>query len=69
LTPRKGDPEYLETIEEAINIKTSKSCPVKIISVEMLIKMKEIAAADYFPEREKHLTDIECLKQIPISTE
>lgn len=68
LTPQKGDPAFSET--EALAVDASLfGVPVRLASVQTLIAMKEHAAASANAQLQKHLKDIELLRQHAASQE
>jgi hypothetical protein len=61
LTPREGGPTYAELSQDAAQGKLF-NIPVRIASIEALIRLKERAVASAELQRDKHLKDIELLK-------
>ena len=62
LTPRKDGPTYLDVAESAVKGKIF-NVPAYIASARSLIQLKEIAVASAENSKQKHLNDIECLRQ------
>jgi len=62
LTPEVGGPTYIEVAETAVDGKLF-NMPVRIASPALLIRMKQQAIASAEAQREKHLRDIECLRE------
>ena len=62
LTPRKDGPAYAEIAKDAVDAKLF-NISVSVASVASLIQMKEHAVASAEAQRDKHLKDIERLKQ------
>jgi hypothetical protein len=62
LTPQKGGPTYSEVAEDAV-VARLFNIPVRLASVASLIRMKEQAVGSAEAQRDKHLKDIERLKQ------
>ena len=62
LTPQKNGPTYVEVAAGAIDAKVF-NIPVRLASVASLIQMKEQAVVSAETQREKHLSDIECLRE------
>lgn len=61
LTPQKDGLTYSEVAKDAVEAKLFK-IPVRLASVASLIRLKEQAVASAETQRDKHLKDIECLK-------
>jgi hypothetical protein len=62
LTPQKDGLTYLEVANDAVDAKLF-NIPVRLVSVMSLLRMKEQAAASAEAQKEKHLEDIQRLKQ------
>jgi hypothetical protein len=62
LTPPKEGPSFDDVASDAADAKLF-NIPVRLASVRSLIQMKQRAAAAAESQRDKHLGDIECLKQ------
>ena len=62
LTPRKDGPAYAEIAKAAVDAKLF-NISVRVASVASLIQMKKHAVASAEAQRDKHLKDIERLKQ------
>ena len=62
LTPRKDDPTYSDVAKDAVDAKLF-NVPVRVASAATLIRLKEQAASSAEAQRDKHVKDIECLKE------
>ncbi len=61
LTPKNGGPTYAEVADNAVEAKLF-GIPVRLASVASLIQMKEQAAESAEAQRDKHIRDIERLR-------
>ncbi|MBC7839439.1 MAG: hypothetical protein H7Y39_12465 [Nitrospiraceae bacterium] len=62
LTPQKNGLTYLEVANDAVDAKLF-NIPVRLASVMSLIRLKEQAVASAEAQRDKHLEDIQRLKE------
>ena len=62
LTPKKDGPTYTEVANDAVEARVF-NIPVRLASVALLIRLKELAVASEEAQINKHLKDIECLKK------
>ena len=62
LTPQKDGPTYSEIAKDAVDAKLF-NIPIRLASVVSLIRLKEQAVASAEAQRDKHLKDIERLKE------
>ena len=61
LTPEKKGPTYSDVANNAVDAKLF-NIPVRVASVMSLIRLKELAVASAETQRDKHIKDIERLK-------
>jgi hypothetical protein len=64
LTPARNGPTYAEISEATVPAKLF-SIPIRLPTVDMLIRLKECAIESLTKERDKHAADVECLRRGP----